>query len=212
MILYASRTGTRRNLEALRKAGWRLMVSRTGVWRTEGFAYALDNGAWTDHQQKRDFDGGQFKALVERLGRDADWIVAPDIVAGGRDSLERSLSWLPYLLDRTQLVLIPAQDGLEPTDMVSVLGPRVGVFLGGSTEWKEEVMMLWGAFCVTTARCHFHVGRVNSARRLYLARGSGAQSIDGSSPSRFAINVHALTLAGCQADLFTPQARMRALD
>lgn len=45
MIGYASRTGTRRNLDALRAAGWRLMVSARGALRTEGFPYALDNGA-----------------------------------------------------------------------------------------------------------------------------------------------------------------------
>ena len=36
MIAYASRTGTRRNLAALRGANWRLLVSATGVHRTEG--------------------------------------------------------------------------------------------------------------------------------------------------------------------------------
>jgi hypothetical protein len=56
MIGYASRTGTRRNLAALRAAGWRLLLSPTGVLRTEGFRYALDNGAWTAHQQGTEFD------------------------------------------------------------------------------------------------------------------------------------------------------------
>lgn len=50
MIAYASRTGTRRNLDALRGAGWRLLVSATGVHRHEGFRYAIDNGAWTAYQ------------------------------------------------------------------------------------------------------------------------------------------------------------------
>jgi hypothetical protein len=41
MQMYASRTGTRRNLAALRAAGWRLLVSATGVHRHEGFCYML---------------------------------------------------------------------------------------------------------------------------------------------------------------------------
>jgi hypothetical protein len=45
MAGYASRTGTRRNLAALRDAGWRLLVSAEAELRTEGMRYALDNGA-----------------------------------------------------------------------------------------------------------------------------------------------------------------------
>ena len=91
MICYASRTGTRRNLAALRSRGWRLLVSRAGVWRTEGFPqYALDNGAWADYQAGRDFDEDSFERLIDKLGAKADWIVLPDIVAGGLRSLDLS--------------------------------------------------------------------------------------------------------------------------
>src|SRR5688572_14228650 len=82
----------------------------TGVWRTEGFPYALDNGAWTDFSHNRDFDDEKFKPLVDRLGGQADWIVAPDIVAGGLRSLRLSLVWLAPLLVRTRMVLVPVQD------------------------------------------------------------------------------------------------------
>jgi hypothetical protein len=68
MICYASRTGTKRNLKALRDAGWRLLVSRAGEWRTEGFQYALDNGAWSDFQAQREFDEDAFERLIEKLG------------------------------------------------------------------------------------------------------------------------------------------------
>jgi hypothetical protein len=87
-MAYASRTGTRRNLAALRAAGWRLLVSRTGEWRTEGFGYALDNGAWSDFQAGRDFADDRFERLLDQLGTRADWVVLPDIVAGGLASLE----------------------------------------------------------------------------------------------------------------------------
>lgn len=40
MIPYASRTGTKRNLDAMRANGWGLLVSAKGVLRTEGFPYA----------------------------------------------------------------------------------------------------------------------------------------------------------------------------
>ena len=68
MIGYASRTGTRRNLDALRAAGWRLLVSARGVLRSEGCGYALDNGAWTAHQRGEAFDEDAFVEAVDRLG------------------------------------------------------------------------------------------------------------------------------------------------
>lgn len=68
MIPYASRTGTRRNLALLRAAGWRLFVSAKGVLRTEGFPYALDNGAWSAFTQGEDFDVEAFEKAFDLLG------------------------------------------------------------------------------------------------------------------------------------------------
>ncbi|TDN58998.1 hypothetical protein [Paraburkholderia sp. BL10I2N1] len=93
MVGYASRTGTRRNLEALAGAEWRLLVSAKGAHRPEGMRYALDNGAWTAYQQGEPFDELAFMSVVEKLGEGADWIVLPDIVQGGLASLEYSLRW-----------------------------------------------------------------------------------------------------------------------
>ncbi len=90
MIPYASRTGTRRNLAALRAAGWRLLVSAKGALLHEGFRYALDNGAWSAYQAKEPFDEAAFLRAIDRLGAGADWIVIPDIVAGGLRSLDYS--------------------------------------------------------------------------------------------------------------------------
>ena len=88
MICYASHTHNKRNLAALRGAGWRLMISRARPdGKPEGMLYALDNGAWSDFRANRDFDDDGFRTLVDRLGGSADFIIAPDIVAGGQRSL-----------------------------------------------------------------------------------------------------------------------------
>lgn len=204
MIPYASRTGTKRNLAALRQAGWRLLVSRAGVWRTEGFPYALDNGAWTDYRHGRDFDDEKFKTLVDRLGWGADWIVAPDIVAGGLNSLRLSLVWLPHLLVRSRLVLIPVQDGMGPEDLVNIILPkRIGIFMGGSTEWKLANMVKWGEFCAEKG-VHYHVGRVNTIKRFRLAHIAGADSVDGSSASRYAVTLPKIDFAARQWDMWAP--------
>lgn len=218
LIAYASRTGTRRNLDALRAACWRLIVSATGVHRTEGFAYGIDNGAWTLHQaslkkKKRLKKGAKpakplTRTMVHRLfiklminhGRGADFAVAPDIVAGGAASLALSMKWLPWCLQHTRVVLIAVQDGMASSDVEHLLGDRIGVFVGGSTEWKLETMAAWadlakkrGAWC--------HVGRVNSPMRIRKVALAGATSFDGSNASRFAVNIPELDDATRQQHL-----------
>ena len=64
--VYASRTGTRRALDLFRSWGWRILVSARGVVRTEGFAYALDNGAWTAHAKGEPFDDAAFMSPSAR--------------------------------------------------------------------------------------------------------------------------------------------------
>lgn len=188
-MAYASRTGTRRNLDALRARGWGLIVSATGAHRTEGFArYGVDNGAWTAHQQGTAWDEAVFVQLVSTLGAGADFVIAPDVVAGGLESLRLSLSWVERLRAVCRLVLIPVQDGMELADVAPHLGGGVGVFVGGSTEFKLRTMAAWarlarerGAYC--------HVGRVNTARRIRMCALSGVDSFDGTSASRFAVTI-----------------------
>ena len=202
MMCYASRTGTRRNLDALRAAGWGLLVSRAGVWRTEGFdRYVLDNGAWADHQAGRAFDEDAFERLIEQFGAGADWIVLPDIVAGGLASLALSTRWLNRCLSVCPMALIAVQDGMQETDLAPLVGRSVGVFLGGSTEWKLANMLRWGTFCAERG-VYYHVARVNTERRVWLAAASGADSIDGSSATRYAVTLPMLDRATKQRDLF----------
>ena len=200
MIAYASRTGTRRNLAALRDAGWRILVSARGVLRNEGFRYALDNGAWTAFTQGEPFDVAAFEKALDLMGAEADWVASPDIVGGGMRSLELSESWLPRLID-ARLVLIPVQDGLTASDVRPLLGNRVGIFLGGSTEWKLATMREWGELAREVG-CYYHVARVNTRRRIEMCSEAGATSFDGSSASRFAASLPRLERARCQPSLF----------
>lgn len=199
MGAYASRTGTQRNLALLRAAGWGLIVSATGVHRTEGFElYAIDNGAWTAYAQKRPWDEAAFERLVGQLGAGAAFIAAPDIVTGGLESLRLSEAWLPRLDGIGRRRLIPVQDGMAGPDVAPLLGPDVGVFVGGSTDFKLRTMAEWaelsrarGAYC--------HVGRVNTARRIRLCALAGADSFDGTSATRFASTLPMLDNARRQA-------------
>lgn len=198
---YASRTGTRRNLDAMRMAGWRLIISPAGVLRTEGFRYGLDNGAWTAFQQGTPFDEVAFLRAIDKLGEHADWIVLPDIVQGGAKSLDLSLTWLDRLRGLPTPLLIAVQNGMEVEDVRTILSPSVGIFIGGDTEWKERTAIAWGSIA-RRRNCYLHVGRVNSARRISICAAAGANSYDGSSASRFAKTVAPLDKATRQPDLF----------
>lgn len=202
MIAYASRTGTRRNLEGLRRAGWHLLVSAKGVLRTEGMPYALDNGAWTAYQQGQPFDEDAFMRALDLVGEKAEWVVLPDIVQGGLMSLDYSLRWLERLRGMPTPVLIAVQDGMQIEDVRSLLSPSVGIFIGGSTEWKEATAGIWGSIA-RRRNCYLHVGRVNSVRRIRICAAAGANSYDGTSASRFAISLPPLDAATRQEDLFS---------
>lgn len=206
MNCYASRTGTKRNLDALRRHGWGLLVSRAGKWRTEGFQRIVgDNGAWADFRAGRAFDEDAYDRFLDWLAAQVivpEWLVLPDIVAAGLRSLDLSLRYLNRCRAQAPLVLIAVQDGMDADDLAPLVGPSVGIFLGGSTEWKLAQMRYWGEFCADR-RIHFHVARVNTTKRMYCAIAAGAHSIDGSSGSRFAVNIPKLTYAARHRDLFS---------
>jgi hypothetical protein len=198
-MLYASRTGTRRNLEALRAHGWRLLVSPAGCVRTEGFPYALDNGAWSYHQKGQPFDDGAFLRAIERVGERADWIVMPDQVGDAARTLEAADAWWPRLRG-AGLLLLALQDGMTEAQVEARLRPGVGLFLGGSSEYKEASARHWGAFARARS-LYLHIGRVNTVRRIAIAREAGANSIDGTSVTMFSVNIRRLTNAGAQQGL-----------
>lgn len=202
---YASNTGTRRNIAALREANWGILLTPEKMTLREGVSHACDNGAWGAHQQGTAFQAAPFERLVERHGASSDFVVVPDIVAGGMASLEFSLSWL-HRLRHLKKLLLPVQDGMDVRTVSAVLhgAPSLGIFLGGSTEWKLRTMFQWGIVAATLNR-HYHVGRVNSARRIRLAAEAGADSFDGTSASRYCCTLPGLEAARQQPSLLAPQ-------
>jgi hypothetical protein len=184
MIAYASQTGTRRNLKTLANNGWRLFISAKGNLLHYGFPYALDNGAWWAYCNKQPFDTTAFLRAYERLAGNADFVVLPDIVAGGNASLAFSMAWrdrLPYRCPQ----LLAVQNGMTANQIGPLVGPNLGIFLGGTTDWKMKTMKQWGEVARSQS-AYLHIGRVNSARRIALCAAYGAQSFDGSSASRYA--------------------------
>lgn len=196
---YATWTGTRANLAAMHAAGMGVLcgpgqLDRRGI---PPLAWACDNGAWTAHTQGEAWDPGAFREVVSRWGAGAQWIVVPDIVAAGMESLRLSESWLPELAGVAPL-LIPVQDGMSPDDVRPLLGDRVGLFVGGSTAWKWGTLERW-AELARDLGTHIHVGRVGSARRIRRCVDLGIDSVDGTGPTRWSAVTPRLDRA-CRSD------------
>jgi hypothetical protein len=170
------------------------------VLRHEGFPYALDNGAWTAYQKGEAFDVPAFEKAVAWGGDGADFLIVPDIVCGGLESLAFSMSWIPRLSGVCPL-LLAVQDGIEPNNVRDIVGPELGIAVGGSTEWKEQTIPKWGKLA-SEAGAYLHVLRVNTCRRIDICRDAGVHSFDGSSVTRFAVNLPLLDGARRQLSLF----------
>lgn len=215
MIPFFSRTGTKRNLDGARDAGWGILLSASGAWRDEGFQMiGADNGEWTERKNPLPFATREdrYRRFLDYLGERPRFIALPDIVTNDEcaglplESLDLSLDWLDRLRGHPCVLLIIVQDGQTPRMLAPFLGPKVGIFIGGSTDWKESTLPAWGRLSAETG-CYLHVGRVNSARRIWLCGAVGSDAIgavdsfDGTSVTKFAETLHLLDSARKQIDL-----------
>lgn len=228
MDQYVSAMGEGRTRELVRALGWGLMITPMDPRDPGDIPFVLDNGeyavwqAWMAARQKESLTEGEamarwlaggwaeperseegFEAFLERYGPRARWVVAPDIVAAGQASLDRSTRWMNRCRAFCDMVLIAVQNGMEPSDLRPFVGRQVGIFLGGSTEWKKDEMRKWGEFCHKMG-CHYHVARVNTERRYQIARWAGAHSTDGTSGTKFTKNMGKIDTWRRQGTLFLP--------
>lgn len=145
--------------------------------------YILDNGAFSAWFNQKEWDARLFYKLVDRLvldGINPYFVVIPDIVCGGISSLEHSqkhignlpMQWNKYL---------PVQDGMCPGDID--IESIDGIFIGGSVKWKWRYAKDWVDYAhKNDMKCH--IGRVGTIRDYRKALACGADSVDGSGPSR----------------------------
>lgn len=185
MIAYTSYIGSAKRRKPVVDMGWRMLVPahRSSKLSQPDTPYAMDSGAWTCYKQGIPFDEEAYKHGIKRMGEGADWVVLPDIVGEGSRSLDFSLKWLDRL-SHIRLLLIAVQDNMNPCDVEPYLNSRVGIFLGGTTEFKINSMRMWGNMSREND-CYYHVGRVNSNKRIRQCQDAGVHSFDGSGVSRF---------------------------
>ncbi len=147
-----------------------------------GAVWAADNEAFVG------FDESKFVRMLTRLaGLDGClFVAAPDVVGNALATFDLFDRWTHEIYTNYGLpAALVAQDGMTIKDYEWWSGAFDALFIGGSTRWKlsENARVL-----VTAAKrdgVWVHMGRVNSHRRLRLAKSWGVDSVDGTSMSMF---------------------------
>jgi len=144
--------------------------------------WALDNGAYKAYTDGKDFDENTFlKTVFEKVPRSEllpDFIVTPDIVGAGLESLQFSLDWRSRLKSLSQYNwYLAVQDGMRYEDINLVLDLFDGIFVGGTNKWKVKTGEGWVKLAHrNNIPCHF--GRIGTYKRIVWAMRVNADSID----------------------------------
>lgn len=144
-----------------------------------GLPWAADNDCF-----KR-LDAPKYREMLDAIHGlpGCRFVVAPDVVADWQATLSLFEDWYEELMACWQPIAYVLQDG-QPAEEVPWRHIDA-LFVGGSTEFKcsDQAHDL-----IRTARRRglwTHMGRVNTGRRMTLAKSWGCDSIDGTSVSMF---------------------------
>jgi hypothetical protein len=184
MKVYSGNEGDPKALGELSAKGYGVLLCNKYRDTAKLPYYAIDNGAYSAWVNGQEWSPEPFLRLMEKCwssGKLPDFVVVPDIVAGGVSSLKRSLDWIPDLraIGGTAFYLA-VQDGMTPDDIRPVLPLFDGLFIGGTMEWKLSTGADWVQLAHENGKpCH--IGRVGTWPRIMWAQNIGADSIDSSS-------------------------------
>jgi hypothetical protein len=144
--------------------------------------YILDNGAFAAYKHGYPWDATAFvnrlREVTERMPREPDFVVLPDVVTNAEATTERATTWAEYLEDEFRTAF-PIQDGHEIEKIAPLAADLncTALFIGGTIEWKQR----HGADIVEAAHehdLHCHIGRPGD---LCWVREIGADSVDTTS-------------------------------
>lgn len=147
----------------------------------EGEPLAVDNGAYSAWRSGKEWSGDKFLRHIDRVhetGLTPDWVVIPDVVGDGRQSIAQSWKWVDRIPDEWPK-LLALQDGytLEAAEHFAPL--IAGVFLGGLPQFQWSTAHDWLAWC-RERDLVFHWGGVGKLWELKAAHDMGADSVDSS--------------------------------
>lgn len=185
MIIYLSDGGNCAAIvEETKRLGCRHMVDPRR-YRPQKIQYALDNGAFGAYIRNQPLDEKKFYNVLERaLSADIrpDFVVVPDRVAAGLESLEFSLEHINRIPDVVPRYLA-VQDGMTLEVVEAVLDLFEGIFVGGTVPWKYRTAESWVKLSHSYG-LPCHIGRVGTLRGYDFAHAVNADSVDGSNPVR----------------------------
>ena len=189
MKIYTSGCGGKK-LDEIARLDMGILATPPEPLRTnwKEFSVALDNGAFSCWMRGLPFMAENFLNHIKsahKSGCTIDFIVCPDIVAGGLRSLDFSLDWAnsKHLISSSNLYLA-VQDGMEPKHITPNIYKRfAGIFIGGTVEWKWKTAAEWVSFAHGLGK-KCHIGRCGKIESLHRAREIGADSVDSSNFAR----------------------------
>jgi hypothetical protein len=140
--------------------------------------WAIDNGAFAK------FDANAFMSRLRRHEEHKAkclFVVAPDVVASARRTLEVFAYWRPRL--EGWKVALACQDGQE--DLPIPWEQIDAVFIGGSTNWKGSHHASAIVKAAKALAKHVHIGRINGPVRWKHFEDLGADTCDGSGIAQY---------------------------
>lgn len=187
MLVYIGNNGNPKKLKVVKEHPTELGLTFTPTDSKQGWegAYFQDNGAYSAWNNKTSFDHTAFLRSLDKFPN-PDFVVLPDIVEGGLESLKFSIKWLDIIdfLGYKRNFYLAVQDGVEEEDIPKWLLERIkGIFVGGSMDWKHDTGEAWVRFAHRHGlKCH--IGRVGVLKYVMWAFRIGADSIDSANFAR----------------------------
>lgn len=145
---------------------------------------AMDNGAFGAWQGGNEFDGDLFRKNLDNAQRqelELLFVVCPDIVGGGLESLELSEEWRDQITG--QPIALAVQDGMIAEDVAPIIENYDYLFIGGTVPWKWLHAKYWIDYGHSVG-VPVHIGQCGGLDALIMASRLGADSVDSSSWSR----------------------------
>lgn len=137
--------------------------------------WGADNGCYTQPGKYSDEGFLHWLSKLDRKG--CLFAVAPDVVGDAQGTVKRSKPMLPRIRDLGYRAAFVAQDGAVEKDLP--WRDFDCLFVGGTDQFKLSQP---AAACMREAKRRgkwVHMGRVNSYKRIRLAKFLGADSVDG---------------------------------
>ena len=188
MMIYTGQT-TSTKLDRIKQLGLGVMISSnpntspSKDLASNDIHCALDNGAFTCYRKGYPFQEDVFIDTLKKcykLNIKLDFIVCPDIIAGGKESLLFSIEWAKRLRTTPNLALV-LQDGMEEIDLDRHrLRYFSYLFIGGTVDWKWQTAEQWVNFARRNNK-KIHIGQSGKLEFLRRAEGLRVDSVDSTS-------------------------------